>query len=90
MVSVSWFVFPVENGLELVIDSTDEQVLELAMADVAAAYPGHLVSTEWVLETGDVILLVPAPVETMPKQRKRSAAEEKSRAAHPAGKGRKK
>lgn len=88
VVSVAWFVFPVESGLELVIDSTDELVLEQAMADVAAAYPGHLIRTEWVLETGDVIHLVPAPVETMPQQRARSAQEQRSRAAHPAGKGR--
>lgn len=97
MVEVNWFVFPVENGFELVIDSTDEQILAHAMAEVAAAYPGHLIATEWVLETGDVIHLVPAPVEAVPQQlnavpqqQSRSAAEQMSRAAHPAGKGRKK
>lgn len=89
MVSVAWFVFPVENGLELVVDSTDELVLEQAMADVAAAYPGHLISKEYVLETGDVIVLVPAPVESVPQPRRRSPEEERARAAHPAGKGRK-
>ncbi len=95
MVIVKWFVFPVEGGLELVIDSTDELVLDEAMAAVAAEFPGFLIQTEWVMDSGDVILLVPAPVEVpqqltaVPQQQSRSTAEEKSRAAHPAGKGRK-
>lgn len=58
------------------------------MAEIAAAYPDYLIAKEWVLEGGDVISLVPARAvrqQRMP----RSAAEEKSRAAHPAGKGRK-
>ncbi|MGQ0847499.1 MAG: hypothetical protein ACT4QF_25560 [Sporichthyaceae bacterium] len=86
---MQWFVFPVEGGLELVVDSTDELVLESALADIAAVYPNHLIAREWVLESGDVISLVPASVEAVPTQRIRSAEEEKSRAAHPAGRGRK-
>lgn len=81
-------MFPVENGLELVVDSTDERVLAEAIVAVATAYPGHVTQQEWVLATGDVILLVPAPVEAMPTQREHSLAEETARAAHPAGKGR--
>lgn len=85
---MQWFVFPVENGLELVVDSTDETVLARAMAEIAAAYPDYLIAKEWVLDSGDVISLVPA--RAVPQQRSpRSAAEEKSRGAHPAGKGRK-
>ncbi|MGQ0466481.1 MAG: hypothetical protein ACT4QG_14300 [Sporichthyaceae bacterium] len=89
MIPVQWFVFPVAGGFELVVDSTDELVLEAAMADIAATYPDYLIAKEWVLDTGDVVALVPAAA-VPPQRSPRSVAEEKSRAAHPAGKGRKK
>lgn len=85
---MQWFVFPVESGFELVVDSTDELVLQAAMAEIAVAYPDYLIAKEWVLEDGDVISLVPAQGVTQ-QRTPLGAAEEKSRAAHPAGKGRK-
>jgi hypothetical protein len=45
-------------------------------------------AAEWPLGGGEVLYFVPAPVEAVPAPRVRSAAEERSRAAHPAGKGR--
>jgi hypothetical protein len=84
-----WFVYPVQDGFELVIDSVSDEVLEDALAQVVAEYTDYNLAAESILENAWVLYFVPAPVDVIPAPREMSAAERKSRAAHPAGKGRK-
>jgi hypothetical protein len=83
-----WFVYPVQDGFELVIDSVSDEVLEEALAEVVAQYTDYNLAGESILEHAWVLTFVPAPVDTVPAPREMSADERRSRAAHPAGKGR--
>jgi hypothetical protein len=83
-----WFVYPVQDGFELVIDSAEDDVLEDALAEVCAQYSDYNLLTEHLLDTAWVLHFVPAPVDVVPAPRQISAAEQRSRDAHPAGKGR--
>jgi hypothetical protein len=97
MSNVAWFVYPVENGVELVIDGTSNEIYEAALAAFVAEYQDMNLASEWSTDGGDVLFFVPAPVDAVPaprpgsadQGRSRSADEERARAAHPAGKGRK-
>jgi hypothetical protein len=88
MSNVAWFVYPVENGVELVIDGTSDDIYEAALADFVTEYPDMNLAGEWPLGGGEVLYFVPAPVDAVPGPRPRSADEERCRAAHPAGRGR--
>ncbi|HZE67627.1 MAG TPA: hypothetical protein VE081_13400 [Sporichthyaceae bacterium] len=81
-----WFVYPVQDGFELVVDSAEDDVLEVALAEIVAQYTDYNLLTEHLLDTAWVFHFVPAPVDAVPAPR--SEAEQRSRAAHPAGKGR--
>jgi len=87
MSQLQWFVYPLENGFELIIDSVEDEVYEAALAEFVAAYPDVNLATEWITDGGGVMHFVPAPVDA-PVPAPRSEAEQRSRAAHPAGKGR--
>lgn len=100
MVGDHWFVYPVENGIELVIDTTDDATYKRALAAFAHHYTDYNLLSEWSTESGEVLHFVaaivdvpepmvesPAPAANgVPAPRERTEAE--SRAAHPAGKGR--
>ena len=89
MSTEAWFVYPVENGVELVIDGTSDEIYEAALAAFVSEFPDMNLAAEWPLGAGNVLYFVPAPVDTVPAPRVRTPEEERSRAAHPAGKGRK-
>jgi len=89
MNNIAWIVYPVENGVELIIDGTSDEVYEAALAAFVAEYPDMNLAAEWSTEGGEILYFVPAPVDAVPAPRVRSEAEERARAAHPAGKGRK-
>ncbi|MGQ0842494.1 MAG: hypothetical protein ACT4QF_00015 [Sporichthyaceae bacterium] len=100
MVGQNWFVYPVENGVELVIDATDDASYEQALAAFVTHYTDYNLLTEYSMDGGEVLHFVPAIVDApepmlespapvaqnVPAPRERTEAE--SRAAHPAGKGR--
>ncbi|MGQ0466476.1 MAG: hypothetical protein ACT4QG_14275 [Sporichthyaceae bacterium] len=100
MVGDHWFVYPVENGVELVIDGCDDTTYERALAAFVAEFTDYNLLTEWSTQSGEVLHFVPAIVDevepvvespapatqAVPAPRERTEAE--SRAAHPAGKGR--
>jgi len=101
MVGDHWFVYPVENGVELVIDGGDDDTTyERALAAFVAHFTDYNLLAEWSTESGDVLHFVPAIVDepepvvsspapaaqAVPAPRERTEAD--SRAAHPAGKGR--
>jgi hypothetical protein len=88
MSTVAWFVYPVENGVELVIDGTSDEIYEAALAAFVSEYPDMNLAAEWPTAGGDVLYFVPAPVDAVPGPRTRTPEEERSRAAHPAGRGR--
>jgi hypothetical protein len=88
MASVQWFVYPVENGVELVVDSILDEALEVALAAFVAEFEDMNLATEWIVDGGAVMHFVPAPVAAVPAPRRSGEAEERSRAAHPGGKGR--
>jgi hypothetical protein len=83
-----WFVYPVQDGFELVIDSVSDAVLEDALAEVVAQYTDFNLAGESILDNAWVLYFVPAPVDVIPAPREMSADERRARAAHPAGKGR--
>jgi hypothetical protein len=102
MIGDHWFVYPVENGVELVIDGTEDETYERALAAFVTQFTDYNLLAEYSTEGGEVLHFVPAVVdapepviesptpapaaETIPAPRERTEAE--SRAAHPAGKGR--
>lgn len=101
MVGDHWFVYPVENGVELVIDSTDDATYERALAAFVTHFTDYNLLAEFSTDGGEVLHFVPAIVDApepplaspaipaaqaVPAPRKRTEAD--SRAAHPAGKGR--
>ena len=56
-----WFVYPVENGVELVVDSADGDVYDAALAAFVEVYADYNVAAEWSVSGGEVISFVPAP-----------------------------
>lgn len=56
-----WFVYPVENGVELVVDSTDGDVFDAALAAFVEVYTDYNIAGEWSVAGGEVITFVPAP-----------------------------
>jgi hypothetical protein len=85
-----WFVYPVQDGFELVVDSAEDDVLEAALAEIVAEFTDYNLLTEHLLDTAWVFHFVAAvaAVDAVPAPRAQSDAEQRSRAAHPAGKGR--
>ena len=63
MVGQQWFVYPVENGVELVIDSTDGDVYDRALAEFVAHFTDYNIAAEWSVEGGEIINFVPAFVD---------------------------
>jgi hypothetical protein len=63
MVGDHWFVYPVENGVELVVDSTDAAVYERALATFVTHYLDYNLAAEWSVEGGEVMHYGPAPVD---------------------------
>jgi hypothetical protein len=62
MVGAHWFVYPVENGIELVIDSTDGDVYERALAEFVTHFTDYDLVAEWTVDGAEVMRFVPAPV----------------------------
>jgi hypothetical protein len=72
----SWFVYPVENGVELVIDSSDGDVYDAALAAFVVEFHDYNVAAEYSINGGEVIHFVPAPVDAdVDAPAPRSAAE---------------
>jgi hypothetical protein len=63
MAAQQWFVYPVEYGVELVIDSTDPQVYDEALFAFVTEYTDYNIASEWSIAGGEVIAFVPAPVD---------------------------
>lgn len=59
----NWFVYPVENGVELVIDSTDGHVYDEALAAFVSEFAVFYIAAEYSINGGEVIHFVPAPVD---------------------------
>jgi hypothetical protein len=59
----NWFVYPVENGVELVIDSTDGYVYDEALAAFVSEFADFNIAAEYSINGGEVIHFVPAPVD---------------------------
>ena len=71
-----WFVYPVENGVELVIDSTDGDVYDAALAAFVSEFSDYNIAAEYSINGGEVLHLVPAPVDAdAPAPAPKSAAE---------------
>jgi hypothetical protein len=56
-----WFVYPVENGVELVVDSSDGDVYDAALAAFVEVYTDYNVAAEWSVPGAEIISFVPAP-----------------------------
>ncbi|HEY3604940.1 MAG TPA: hypothetical protein VGL04_09730 [Sporichthyaceae bacterium] len=63
MVGDHWFVYPVEHGVELVIDSADPAVYDRALAQFVHHFLDYNLAAEWSVEGGDVMHFVPAPID---------------------------
>ncbi|MGQ0631130.1 MAG: hypothetical protein ACT4P1_08805 [Sporichthyaceae bacterium] len=63
MSGTQWFVYPVENGVELVIDSRDGDVYDAALAAFVTEYSDFNIAAEYSVRGGEVIHFVPAPVD---------------------------
>jgi hypothetical protein len=62
MVGSHWFVHPVENGIELVIDSRDGAVYDRALAEFVTHFLDYDLVAEWSTDEGEVLRFVPAPL----------------------------
>ncbi len=72
----NWFVYPVENGVELVIDSTDGDVYDAALEAFVAEFADFNVAAEYSINGGEVIHFVPAPADAdAPAPAPKTAAE---------------
>ncbi len=72
----NWFVYPVENGVELVIDSTDGDVYDLALEAFVEHYTDFNIAAEYSINGGEVIHFVPAPADAdVPAAPAKSAAD---------------
>ena len=56
-----WFVYPVENGVQLVVDSRDGDVYDAALAAFVEVYTDYNVAAEFSVAGGEVITFVHAP-----------------------------
>jgi hypothetical protein len=63
MAGQNWFVYPVENGVELVIDSVDGDVYDEALAAFVAEFGDFNIAAEYSIDGGEVIHFVPAPAD---------------------------
>lgn len=63
MVGQHWFVYPVDNGVELVIDSADGQTYDSALAQFVEHFTDYNIAAEYSIEGGEVIHFVPAPAD---------------------------
>ncbi|MGQ0623491.1 MAG: hypothetical protein ACT4PP_02370 [Sporichthyaceae bacterium] len=63
MSATAWFVYPVENGVELVIDSRDGDVYDAALAAFVTQYTDFNIASEYSVNGGEVIHFVPAPLD---------------------------
>jgi hypothetical protein len=63
MAAQQWFVYPVEYGVELVIDSADPQVYDAALVAFVTEYTDYNIASEWSIDGGEVIAFVPAPAD---------------------------
>ena len=68
VVGSHWFVHPVENGIELVIDSTDGAVYERALAEFVTHFLDYDLVGEWSTDAGEVLRFVPAPLDGAPAE----------------------
>lgn len=59
----NWFVYPVENGVELVIDSTDGNVYDAALEAFVTHFADYNIAAEYSINGGEVIHFVPAPAD---------------------------
>jgi hypothetical protein len=64
MVGSHWFVHPVENGIELVIDSKDGAIYDRALAEFVTHFLDYDLVDEWSTEAGEVLRFVPAAADT--------------------------
>ena len=72
----NWFVYPVENGVELVIDSTDDGVYDAALEAFVTEFSDYNIAAEYSINGGEVIHFVPAPIDAdAPAPAPKSAAE---------------
>jgi hypothetical protein len=69
MVGEHWFVYPVENGVELVIDSPDPDVYDRALAQFVTFFTDYNLAAEWSISGGEVMHFVPAPEPRTPPRR---------------------
>ncbi|HZE67632.1 MAG TPA: hypothetical protein VE081_13425 [Sporichthyaceae bacterium] len=63
MVGDHWFVYPVHNGVELVIDSADPDVSDRALAQFVSHFTDYNLAAEWSTGGGEIMHFVPAPVD---------------------------
>jgi hypothetical protein len=63
MVGDHWFVYPVEHGVELVIDSADPAVYDRALAQFVTHFLDYNLAGEWSVQGGEIMHFVPAPVD---------------------------
>jgi hypothetical protein len=62
MVGSHWFVYPVENGVELVINSTDGAIYDRALAELVTHFLDYDLVGEWSIDGAEVLRFVPAPM----------------------------
>ena len=62
MVGSHWFVYPVEDGIELVIDSTEDGIYERALAEFVTHFHDYDLVEEWTVGSAEVMRFVPAPL----------------------------
>jgi hypothetical protein len=60
MVGPHWFVHPVDDGIELVIDSKDGAIYDRALAEFVTHFLDYDLIDEWSTEDGEVLRFVPA------------------------------
>lgn len=63
MVGQNWFVYPVENGVELVIDSADGDVYDQALEAFVEHFTDYNIAAEYSIAGGEIIHFVPAPAD---------------------------
>jgi len=68
MVGSHWFVYPVDNGIELVIDSTDGDVYDHALAEFVVQFSDYELVAEWTMDGGEVLRFVAAPIDAPAEQ----------------------
>lgn len=78
MVGAHWYVYPVEDGIELVIDSSDGDVYDKALAEFVTHFLDYDLVAEWSVDGAEVLRFVAAPPTVpavrLPAQRTASRA----------------